>query len=128
MDESETRLMLSFGRAYRMLEGWIRADVTVSAERLLESVFGDSPELGLVKVLAQAESPLHLSQISARCGASRRDVSSSGRVRRALSRMEELGAVINVGTRSRPKYQLNVLKAEGKLLISIFARECKPPS
>jgi hypothetical protein len=121
MDESEARLMLRFGRAFRKLEGWVRADMLESTTRTMIVVFGDSPEFRLVEALARAQEALKLSEISSRCGSSERDVSRVGRLRLALARMERSGIVINVGTVQRPRFQLNLVTDEGKLLLSLFS-------
>lgn len=121
MDESEMKLMLSFGRAYRMLEAWVEADGIESTRRVVVLAFGRTIEFSLAKVLASAQNPLSLSEISARCGASKREVLEPGRLRLALDRMERVGVVINVGTRPRPLYQLNLLNGEAKILASMLS-------
>lgn len=113
--------MLSFGRAYRMLEAWVEADGIESTRRVVVLAFGRTIEFSLAKVLASAQNPLSLSEISARCGASKREVLEPGRLRLALDRMERVGVVINVGTRPRPLYQLNLLNGEAKILASMLS-------
>lgn len=126
MDESEMRLLLSFGRAYRMLEAWVEADIVESAKKAVAAAFGASLEFKMVGALAGAEEPLRLSEIAARCGATRREMAREGSLRIALERMEREGMVINLASRRKPLYQLNLLSGESRLLVSLFARDGPP--
>ena len=118
--------MVSFGRAYRMLEAWIEADLTESVMKLMASVFSGSPELRLLEVLARAQEALDFSEIAVRCSVSRNELLRAGRVRLALVRMETSGIVLNVGTKQRPRLQLNLSSKEAKVLLSIFAPTYQP--
>jgi len=61
MLESETKLMLRFGRAYRMLEAWIEADILESTRGAMIEVFGSAPEFKLAKVLSTNRDAISLS-------------------------------------------------------------------
>jgi hypothetical protein len=78
MVDSEARLVRSFGRAFRILEAWVEAELMEEVREAVVSVFGDSPEYRLVEVLASTENSLPLCEISSRCHASRRSVLASG--------------------------------------------------
>jgi hypothetical protein len=126
MDEARARSELSFGRAYKLLESWVLADFRETARSAMTTAFGASPEFDLVEVLARAEEPLRLSEISARSGATRRAMSPPGLLRRTLERMERAGMVNNVGSARRPLYQINLLKDESKLLVLLFESNSSP--
>jgi hypothetical protein len=120
MRDAKEDMLRSFGRAFRLVEAWVEADLVETARRAAEAGFGGSVEFMLVSVLANAESPLPLYEFSVRCRSSRRAVLRFGRLRLALERMEKSGLVINLGSIQRPRYQLNLINDEARLLVSIF--------
>ncbi|MDE1852143.1 MAG: hypothetical protein KGI38_00130 [Thaumarchaeota archaeon] len=120
MADSEARLLRSFGRAFRMVEAWVEADLLELARQATEAVFGDSPEFRLARALANAQEALPLYEISIRSNAGRRAVLGSGQLRLALERMEKSGVLVNVGTRQRPRFQLNPKDDKARLLASLF--------
>ena len=109
-----------------MLEAWTEAELSESVRLAVMSAFGGSAELRLVEVLSRAQEPLQLSEISVRCGVSRNELLRTGRVRLALARMERSDVVVNLGTRQRPRYQLNLPNEEAKVLKSIFGPDDRP--
>lgn len=123
MDELGPRTMLGFGRAYRMLEALVQADLRETTRKMMATTFGASSEYRLIATLAKATEPLHLSEIAVRAGATRRAISPEGELRQTLMRMERVGMVINVGLADRPLYQMNLLNDESRLLMSIFENE-----
>jgi hypothetical protein len=60
MVDSEAKLMRSFGRAFRMLEAWVEAELMEEIREAVVTIFGDSPEYHLVEVLASADNALPL--------------------------------------------------------------------
>jgi hypothetical protein len=120
MHSAETATLRSFGRAFRIVEALVKADLLDETKNAANIVFGDSPEYRLVNVLTNAQQPLPLCEVRVRCRAGRRAVLREGRVRLSLERMERFGVVINVGSHERPRYQMNLLDDKAKLLMSIF--------
>ena len=57
--------MPRFGRAYRMLEAWIEADILESTRRAIVEAFGNTLGFKLAKVLSANRDPMSLSEISA---------------------------------------------------------------
>jgi len=57
--------MLRFGRAYRMLEAWIEADILESTRRAIVEAFGNTLRFKLAKILSTNRDPMSLSEISA---------------------------------------------------------------
>lgn len=121
--EEKVRSLLGFGRAYRMLEALVQADITEITRKVIVTTFGACPEFKLAEVLAGAEEPLTLSEIAARAGSTRRSISPLGSLRGSLQRMERTGMVINVGSLRKPRFRLNLATEESKLLLTLFSRD-----
>ncbi|MDG6993671.1 MAG: hypothetical protein JRN36_02085 [Nitrososphaerota archaeon] len=106
-----------------MVEVLVQADLLNEARKAVHVAFGGSPEYRLVCVLTNAQEALPLREIGSRCAAGRRSVLREGRFRLALERLERYGVVTNVGSRERPRYQMNTLDDGAKMLALLIRGE-----
>lgn len=99
--------MRQFGRAFRLMEGWIEAGLLSELRDAVVAVYGGSSEHRLLEVLLEEKESLPLYEIASRCGMSRRAVLQAGRIRATLCKLAKEGIVVNAGTQERPRYLLN---------------------
>lgn len=107
MLEDEAYVLRQFGRAFKLMEGWIEAELLWELREAVLAIFGNSLEYKILRVLLGESESLPLYEIALRCRMSRRAVFQDGRIRGTLSWLAKQGILINTGTEERPRYLLN---------------------
>ena len=123
--ERERRLA-AVGSLLEFAECWREDELCATFRMISGSLFSETPEFRLARVLVETSEPLQLSEIAAKCGVSRDLVLREGRVRRAIERMEKAGLVLNVGREGRPKYCLDQSNSAAQILEKVYSRPGRP--
>lgn len=121
--EERVRRLAALRSLLEFAEGWKEDELCGRFRVISGSLFRETPEFRLARVLVEASEPLKLSEIAARCGVSRDLVLREGRIRRAIGRMERAGLVLNVGSDDRPRYRLDQTNSAVQLLGRVYSRQ-----